>query len=73
MKAMMMGTNGHLKWAEAENPQIREDEVLLEVHSAESRTVSTAKGMAGLFRSGGGRHYPAGWKQGCKRRKVESR
>ena len=34
MKAMKMGTNGHLTWAEVEEPRIREDEVLLEVHAA---------------------------------------
>ena len=54
MKAMMMGTNGHLKWAEVENPQIREDEVLLEVHAA-------GMNRADLLQRAGQYPPPKGW------------
>ena len=54
MKAMKMGTNGHLKWAEVEDPQIREDEVLLEVHAA-------GMNRADLLQRAGQYPPPKGW------------
>ena len=54
MKAMKMGTNGHLKWAEVEDPRIREDEVLLEVHAA-------GMNRADLLQRAGQYPPPKGW------------
>lgn len=54
MYAMLLGENGHLKWSEVPNPEIRDDEVLLEIY---------ASGMnrADLLQRAGQYPPPKGW------------
>ena len=54
MYAMLNGTDGHLHWSEVPNPQIKEDEVLLQVYAA-------GINRADLLQREGKYPPPAGW------------
>ncbi|MBE5867191.1 MAG: NAD(P)H-quinone oxidoreductase [Lachnospiraceae bacterium] len=54
MHAVLNGDDGHLHWTEVPNPQIKEDEVLLEVHAA-------ALNRADLLQRAGQYPPPPGW------------
>lgn len=54
MKAMILETDGHLKWTEVPQPQIREAEVLLEIHAA-------GMNRADLLQRAGQYPPPKGW------------
>lgn len=54
MHAVLNGKDGHLHWSEVPNPQIKEDEVLVEVHAA-------ALNRADLLQRAGQYPPPPGW------------
>ena len=54
MHAVLNGDDGHLHWTEVPDPQIKEDEVLLEVHAA-------ALNRADLLQRAGQYPPPPGW------------
>ena len=54
MHAVLNGNDGHLHWTEVPDPQIKEDEVLLEV-------VATALNRADLLQRAGQYPPPLGW------------
>lgn len=54
MYAMLNGTDGHLHWSEVPNPQIKSDEVLLEIHAA-------GINRADLLQRAGQYPPPPGW------------
>lgn len=54
MRAVLNGEDGHLHWTEVPDPQIKEDEVLLEVEAA-------ALNRADLLQRAGQYPPPPGW------------
>lgn len=54
MKATVIGADGHLYWETVENPQIKQNEVLIEVHAA-------ALNRADLLQRAGQYPPPPGW------------
>lgn len=54
MHAVLEGDNKKLQWTEVPDPQIREDEVLLQIHAA-------ALNRADLLQRAGQYPPPAGW------------